>query len=303
MLCLFVADAAGATECTHGSENGMLSRVVAVDLNNGTLNGQPNARSAVDVPPPLALNDKELVLTFDQGPHPMNTEYILYTLDRFCAKAVFFFTGSTALANAAVVREVAQRGHTVAAGPWSASVDIAALPLEEAKLEIEKGLTAVTKAAGEPVAPFFRVAGAAPGPEVLRYLQERGISLWSYDIASGDNEPGLAAGQFFNRFVAKIRETGKGVVQFHDTSKITVNTLDDILLVAKQSGFKIVQLVPAASFAPKEEYVASLPTPVLEAHPMRTIQSLVKAPKHRVRARSDAEPHARRPVGGRQPEN
>ena len=302
---LFSLNTAGASECAYNSDKSMLSRVVAIDSANGATYERRSTDSAVsDTPLPLVLNEKEIVLSFDQGPHATNTEYILYTLDRYCVKAVFFFTGSAALANPGAVREVAQRGHTIAAGPWTGSANFADITTENAKVEIEKGLTAVAKAADAPVAPFFRVPAGAPTPNVLAYLKERGVSLWSYDIASGDNEPGITAGQLASRSLAKIRETGKGIIQFHDSSKVTVNALDDILSVARHSGFKVVQIVPASSFIPKEEYIAGLPKPLLKTSgPSRAAsRSLVEAAKRRIRVRADEEPQARRSPRARQPE-
>jgi peptidoglycan/xylan/chitin deacetylase (PgdA/CDA1 family) len=303
LIYLFGFNAAGASECAYSSEKSMLSRVVAIDSANGAIYQKKIDHSASGAPLPVLLNDKEIVLSFDQGPHATNTEYILYTLDRYCVKAVFFFTGSAALANPNAVREVAQRGHTLAAGPWSASADFANISAEEAKSEIEKGLTAVAKAADAPVAPFFRIPTASPASDVLLYLKERGVSLWSYDIASGDNEPGVTAAQLASRAVARIREKGKGVIQFHDARKVTVDALDDILSVVKHSGFKVVQIVPATSFTPKEEYLAALPKPALKAFgPSRASQSLVEVAKRRARAHNDEEPVVRRPARSRQPQ-
>jgi peptidoglycan/xylan/chitin deacetylase (PgdA/CDA1 family) len=304
VIYLFSLSAAAASECAYGSDKSMLSRVVAIDSANGAIYEKRSTDSAAsDTPLPLVLNEKEIVLSFDQGPHATNTEYILYTLDRYCVKAVFFFTGSTALANPDAVRDVAQRGHTIAAGPWTASADFANITTENAKVEIEKGLTAVAMAADAPVAPFFRIPTAAPAPHVLAYLKERVVSLWSYDIASGDNEPGVTAGQLASRTLAKIRETGKGVIQFHDSSKVTVNALDDILSVAKHSGFKVVQIVPASSFTPKEEYVAGLLKPLLKTSQSSRAasRSLVEAVKRRVRVPANEETQSRRPTRARQP--
>ncbi len=300
VIVLLSMNTAAAADCDEGSKKSMLSRVVAVDSTNGAIYGKIDI--ADNAPPALVLNDKEIVLTFDQGPQPANTEYILYTLDRFCAKAVFFFNGSAAIAHPEMVREVARRGHTIAAGPWSASASFANIAIEDAKFEIEKGLTAVAKAADGPVAPFFRIA-ASPAPDVLAYLRDRGVSLWSYDIASGDNEPGITSGQFFNSTLAKIREAGKGVIQFHDGRKVTVDTLDDILSVARQNGFKVVQPVPSTRFTPKEEYLAGFVQPApKEPRPSRVSQSLVEAAKQRVRSRRHAEPQLRHPARSRPPE-
>jgi hypothetical protein len=65
----------------------------------------------------------------------------------------------------------------------------------------------------------------------------------------------VSLGKFESRTIAQIHKAGKGVIQFHDWSKVTVDALDDILSDAKRSGFKIVQPVAAAAFVPKREYL------------------------------------------------
>src|SRR5215472_1628378 len=228
LLCLLGLTGAKA-ECSYDSNKGMLSRVVAVDSSNGAIYGKRPEGSASNAPSPLVLNDKEIVLTFDQGPHPKYTDYLLFSLDKFCVKAVFFFAGSAAAANPVWVREVAARGHTVAAGPWSLSPDFTVLSAGAATKEIENGFAAVEKAAGTHPAPFLRIQSNLIPPAVLAHLKERGVSLWSYDIASGDTEPGGGAARLQSRVMTRLRELGKGVIQFHDMSKVTVDALDDLL--------------------------------------------------------------------------
>ena len=152
--CLINLTAAHA-ECTDNSQKSMLSRVVAIGPTNGAMDGKPVPGEPGKVPYPLKLNDKELVLTFDQGPHAKYTDYILFTLDRFCAKAVFFFSERAALENPDTVREVAARGHTVAVGPRLMSADFIGISFEAAKLKIERGFATVGKATGGRLHLFF----------------------------------------------------------------------------------------------------------------------------------------------------
>jgi peptidoglycan/xylan/chitin deacetylase (PgdA/CDA1 family) len=238
------------------------------------------------------LKDKELVLTFDQGPHGRYTDYILGTLDRFCAKAVFFFSERAALENPDTVREVAARGHTVAVAPRF-SADFIGISLEAAKAKIEKGFAVVGKPTGGQVAPFFRAPSDGLSPSIMAYLKERGVSLWSVDIAAEDTEPGVSLGKFESRTIAQIHKAGKGVIQFHDWSKVTVDALDDILSDAKRSGFKIVQPVAGAPFVPKREDLNGMAraTPRTEKAP-RGSSSLNDAPRQRVRVHSKKEPDA-----------
>jgi peptidoglycan/xylan/chitin deacetylase (PgdA/CDA1 family) len=301
VLCLSGVQAANA-ECSYDSNRSMLSRVVAVDSSNGSLNsGQPGA-GASPAPQPFTLNEKEIVLTFDQGPHSKYTDYILFSLDKFCVKAVFFFAGSASASNPAMVREAAARGHTIAAGPWSLSPDFTVLSSGAAKIEIEKGLAAVEKASGTPIAPFFRAPSAFVAPQAIAHLKERGVSLWSYDIASGDTGA-VNAAQLQTRVMTKLRELGKGVIQFHDTSKVTVDAIDDILSEAKQGGFKVVQPVASVPFKASTTQLGTLPDSEPEALHLANAQSasrgLAEEARRRAKAAS-AEDAEGRPQAGSQ---
>src|SRR5690606_16279965 len=57
--------------------------------------------------------DKELYLTFDDGPHPVATPFVLEQLDRFDARASFFCLGKNRLLYPAIYQEILDKGHTV----------------------------------------------------------------------------------------------------------------------------------------------------------------------------------------------
>lgn len=258
LTAVFYLSAANAAECNYSEQGSFLSRVVAIDSAGGPVyRPAKDAPAAPDTPSPLELRDKEVLLVFDQGPNSAYTRYILDILDHRCAKAVFFFAGNAAMASPDAVRDVARRGHTIAAGPWSTAPNLAALPSEGAQVEIEKGFAAVAKASGGEVAPFFSEPGQTIPPATLDYLKERGVSLWPVDVASGDLEPGLTPTKFANRTLERVYQAGKGVIEFHDTRKVTVDALDSILVNLKANGFKLVQILPAENFAPKEEYLTT----------------------------------------------
>ena len=257
-VAVFYFSAAQGNECNFNEQGGFLSRVLAVDSSGGAVYRTVKAASGTaSAPSPLELRDKEVLLVFNQGPNPAYTRYILDILDHRCAKAVFFFAGNAALASPDSVRDVARRGHTIAAGPWSTAPNLASLSGEGTQAEIEKGFAAVAKAAGGEVAPFFSAPGQALPPSTLDYLKERGVSVWPVDVVSGDAEPGLTPSKLANRTLERLAETGKGILEFHDTRKVTVDALDSILVNLKANGFKLVQILPAGNFAPKDEYLTN----------------------------------------------
>lgn len=57
--------------------------------------------------------EKRVFLTFDDGPIPEVTPWVLDTLDRFGVKATFFMVGQNVERYPALFREVVSRGHAV----------------------------------------------------------------------------------------------------------------------------------------------------------------------------------------------
>ena len=62
----------------------------------------------------LPLNDKEVVITFDDGPLPPYCARILDILARECVKATYFMVGKMARAFPKLVRRTYDEGHTLA---------------------------------------------------------------------------------------------------------------------------------------------------------------------------------------------
>src|SRR3954464_11273785 len=65
------------------------------------------------------LQDREVVLTFDDGPWPNNTPAVLKALADECTKGVFFAIGKHATYHPEILKQVAAAGHAVGAHTWS----------------------------------------------------------------------------------------------------------------------------------------------------------------------------------------
>lgn len=61
----------------------------------------------------MPANDKVIYLTFDDGPHPEITPFVLDELRKYDAKATFFCIGKNVEANKAVFNRVLAEGHGV----------------------------------------------------------------------------------------------------------------------------------------------------------------------------------------------
>lgn len=225
-----------------------VSRIVEIDTKDGPRFGHQQ------YPDISFLEDHEVVLTFDDGPLRRHTRRVLDALAEHCTRATFFMVGRMAVADPAMVREVAARGHTVGSHTWSHR-NLASLSSNRAKGEIELGVSAVSKALGKPIAPFFRFPYLSDPRSMISYLQSRDIGMFSIEVDSNDYRT-KSAEPVARRVLAQLAEKKKGIILFHDIQTSTAKALGGILDELKRRGFKVVHLVPKTSVATTAEYDA-----------------------------------------------
>jgi peptidoglycan/xylan/chitin deacetylase (PgdA/CDA1 family) len=199
------------------------------------------------------LRDKEVVLTFDDGPWPGNTERVLKALADNCTKALFFPIGKHAGWHPEILKEVVKAGHTVGSHTWSHK-DLSKLTDDEAKAEIEKGIAAVSIALGnKPVAPFFRFPALRHPPEMVKYVGSRNIGIFSTDMDSFDFKMRRPE-QVIHSVMTKLAKHGKGIILMHDFQHATSEAVPELLKQLKAGGYKVVQIVGKTPVEPLPEY-------------------------------------------------
>jgi peptidoglycan/xylan/chitin deacetylase (PgdA/CDA1 family) len=201
------------------------------------------------------LEDKEVVLTFDDGPQVGTTKAILDALQAHCTKATFFSIGKMALGMPEILRDVIKRGHTVGTHTMTHASIRKKKTKQEAIDEIEKGLSAVKRAAGSPVAPFFRYPFLQDSPESLEHLASRNIAVFSMDVDSFDFKFRNAE-QMVKDTMAKLDKKGKGILLLHDIQPVTAKAMPQLLAAMKAGGYKIVHVKAKAPAATIAEYDA-----------------------------------------------
>ncbi|HWV44328.1 polysaccharide deacetylase family protein [Pseudorhodoplanes sp.] len=187
------------------------------------------------------LRDKEVLLTFDDGPWP-TTPKVLQALADECVRATFFIIGKHATYYPDILKKVAQGGHTVGTHTWShADLGRKNITVEQAKDEIEKGISAVNASLGAPAAPFFRFVALRHPPELVTYLGERNIAIFSTDMDSFDFKARRPE-QVVNTIMNKLKKFGKGIVLMHDFQHHTADAVPELLKQLKEGGYKIVHM-------------------------------------------------------------
>jgi peptidoglycan/xylan/chitin deacetylase (PgdA/CDA1 family) len=228
-----------------------VSRVVEIDTTGGPAFGTEHFKQ-YDF-----LRDKEVVLTFDDGPWPENTPAVLKALQDNCAKATFFEIGEHATWRPDLTKELVAAGMTVGTHTWSHK-DLAKNPyakdIEQAKQEIEMGVSAVhMAAAGGPVAPFFRFPDLQQPPELMTYLGTRNIATFSTDIDTFDFKL-RKPDDVIKSALTKLAKNGKGIILMHDFQHGTAEAMPELLRQLKANGYKLVHMVPKAPVTTLAKY-------------------------------------------------
>ena len=209
---------------------------------------------------------KEVVLTFDDGPWPVNTRAVLDALAEHCVKATFFPIGKHALWHPEILKQVAAEGHTVGGHTWShanlsrgvgkgkgdKSADAKS---DKAIEEIEKGFSAVKIALGGPPQPFFRFPYLQDPKDALAYLGTRNIAVFSHDLDSFDFKMRKPE-DVVKSVMTKLERKGKGIILMHDFQQATAKAVPTILAELKAKGYKVVHMrakTPLATMAQWDE--------------------------------------------------
>jgi peptidoglycan/xylan/chitin deacetylase (PgdA/CDA1 family) len=250
-----------------------ISRIVEIDTTGGPGFGFEHFKQ-LDF-----LRDKEVVLTFDDGPWPHTTPAVLKALADQCTTGIFFAIGKHATYHPEILKQVAAAGHTIGAHTWShANLNSKKMTEQLAKDEIEKGFSAVKWALGSAPAPFFRFPALQHPPAMVTYLGNRNVAMFSCDIDSFDFKARKAQ-QVIDTVMKKLDRLGKGIILMHDFQKHTAEALPELLRRLKAGGYKVVKMrakAPVETLAQyDEELLKSVKLPTVSTRPISSVVKTV----------------------------
>ncbi|HEX2655610.1 MAG TPA: polysaccharide deacetylase family protein, partial [Xanthobacteraceae bacterium] len=178
----------------------------------------------------LPLADREVVLTFDDGPLPPYTTRVLETLAAECVKATFFLVGRQASTYPSMVQRIYNEGHTIGTHSQNHPLIFTRLPLSDAEQEVRQGIASVSAALGNPraLAPFFRFPGLGRSHAVESYLADHNVMAWSVDFVA-DDWTHISAQKVMSRALERLEHRGKGILLLHDIQPATALALPSLL--------------------------------------------------------------------------
>lgn len=128
---------------------------------------------------------KVVYLTFDDGPHPPETERVLDVLRERGAKATFFLIGSKVSGNEAVLRRMLEEGHALGLHTYSHAGTFPLLSFDKMLADVNEGKRAVESVAGRKIS-LFRPPFGVTNPTIAKVVRTLGLQTVGWDVRSFD---------------------------------------------------------------------------------------------------------------------
>lgn len=194
-------------------------------------------------------SQKNVLLTFDDGPMGESTKQLLDVLDRHHAKSIWFVNGFRLAEKkqdgtyvikpekAALLQEIVKRGHLIGNHTWW-HANLRKLPEEQQREEIESTSKVIAEIIGEPPR-YFRPPFGASTEASDRISRELGMQPMNWSVGSLDWDPHVykVPGAITKQVLSTIHDGAN--ILFHDRSW-TAAELDQTLSALAHLGFHFV---------------------------------------------------------------
>lgn len=128
---------------------------------------------------------KVVYLTFDDGPHPPETERVLDVIRERGARATFFLIGSKVSGNEAVLRRMLEEGHALGLHTYSHAGTFPLLSFDKMLADVNEGKRAVESVAGKKIS-LFRPPFGVTNPTISKVIRTLGLQTVGWDVRSFD---------------------------------------------------------------------------------------------------------------------
>jgi len=179
--------------------------------------------------------ENEIFLTFDDGPTPEVTPWVLSALKEYNARATFFCLGKKVEQNPGLFQQIITEGHAVGNHSYS--------HLNGWKTKNQDYYKDINKASELIHSKLFRPPyGKITRKQVKQLKNTYHIVMW--DVLSYDYDPGISPQKCLKNVLKKT--TSGSVIVFHDKANAKVNlqyVLPEILKYYTEQGFVFKSIV------------------------------------------------------------
>ncbi|MDR6845491.1 polysaccharide deacetylase family protein [Flavobacterium granuli] len=184
--------------------------------------------------------ENKIYLTFDDGPTPEITEWVLEELKKYQAKATFFCIGKNINNHPAIFLRTIDEGHFIGNHTynhlkgWNTSTEDYLDNIALCKSEIDN----LDPVICNPQSPLFRPPYGKIKKTQFKELQQLGYKIIMWDVLSADFDQTITPEKCLENVLQNVQSGS--VIVFHDSVKAFKNleyTLPKTLEILKQRGF------------------------------------------------------------------
>jgi peptidoglycan/xylan/chitin deacetylase (PgdA/CDA1 family) len=184
--------------------------------------------------------ENKIYLTFDDGPTPEITEWVLEELKKHQAKATFFCIGKNINNHAAIFLKIIKEGHSIGNHTydhlkgWNTSTEDYLKNTALCKSEIDNLNSEIYNLKS----PLFRPPYGKIKKEQSKKIRQLGYKIIMWDVLSADFDQTITPEKCLDNVVRNV--VPGSIIVFHDSVKAFKNleyTLPKTLEILKQKGF------------------------------------------------------------------
>jgi peptidoglycan/xylan/chitin deacetylase (PgdA/CDA1 family) len=184
-------------------------------------------------------NDNAVYLTFDDGPHPTITPWVLDELKKHDAQATFFCIGKNVERYPEIYQRIIEEGHAVGnhsyshLNGWKVDNDKYIADIRRAKSLVHSNLYRP---------PYGRIR-SSQAKEIAHAMERADVKIIMWDILTADFDQNFSPAQCFAHITDHV-EAGS-IIVFHDSEKAWNNlqfVLPEALVFLSESKYRLKKI-------------------------------------------------------------
>ncbi|GAA2527620.1 polysaccharide deacetylase family protein [Winogradskya humida] len=168
----------------------------------------------------MKTGTKDVALTFDDGPDPVQTPALLDLLGEEGVKATFCLVGQQAAAHPDLVRRIVEEGHTLCNHSWNHSLTLGKGSPAQIRKDLQKTNDAIHAAVPDAEIKYMRAPGGNFTPALVKAASNLGMTsiYWDLDPRDWDHPAGESDAAHTARVISTVKKhTTKGaIILSHD---------------------------------------------------------------------------------------
>jgi len=185
-------------------------------------------------------HENKVYLTFDDGPTPEITQWVLNQLNQYNAKATFFCIGKNIVAYPGIFDQIIEKGHGIGnhthnhLNGWKTTTDEYLENIETCKNTISNLNSEISILKSKIFRPPYGKIKAAQAKK----LRQQGYKIIMWDVLSADFDQSISKEECLNNVLSSTKSGS--VIVFHDSLKAFKNleyTLPKVLQYLTENNF------------------------------------------------------------------